>query len=258
MFSNRIKKLLAEGRLALGAGMFDASEQVAKLTIDCDIDFLWIDLEHRSYGTHEVRWLPILCRQAGCAPMIRVPGLDSSWIKKALDIGANTIMVPQINNADEAKRAVEYAKYPPAGSRGITPMWTMLMNVDWDDYLPVANEETGVIVQIETPEGIDNLDAIAAVEGVDVVFAGPADLSASMGIIGQFDHPKLRDFLATFPERVAQHNKPAGITFNDLQKAQESFEWGYRFVNVGTIVHFGIDGLKKGLQELRQYEIKNL
>ena len=163
MFSNRIKKLLAEGRLALGAGMFDASEQVAKLTIDCDIDFLWIDLEHRSYGTHEVRWLPILCRQADCAPMIRVPGLDSSWIKKALDIGANTIMVPQINNADEAKRAVEYAKYPPAGSRGITPMWTMLMNVDWDDYLPVANEETGVIVQIETPEGIDNLDAIAAV-----------------------------------------------------------------------------------------------
>ena len=181
MFENHVKRLLDEGRAAWGVAAPDASEFVAKMSVNCGVDFLWIDLEHRPYGTQEVRWMPILCRQAGCVPMVRVPGLDAIWIKKALDIGANTIMVPQISTADEAKRAVEFAKYPPEGSRGISPFWTGMADVSWDDYLPAANEETCVIVQIETPAGIENLDAIAAVDGVDVLFAGPADLSASLG-----------------------------------------------------------------------------
>ncbi|MFP6677181.1 MAG: aldolase/citrate lyase family protein [Pirellulaceae bacterium] len=254
MFKNRVKMLLSEGRAVWGAAAPDASEFVSKLTIDCGVDFLWIDLEHRPYGTHEVRWLPILCRSAACAAMIRVPGLDPIWIKKALDIGANTIMVPQVNTADEAKLAVEYAKYPPAGSRGISPFWTAMADVSWDDYLPAANDETCVIVQIETPQGIENLAAIAATEGVDVVFAGPADLSASLGVIGQFDHPDLQRFLADFPKRVADAGKPAGITFNDFKKCQRSYEQGYRFINTGTIVHYGIDGLKAALAQLRGEE----
>lgn len=256
MFENRVKQRLSDGSAAWGAVVPDPGEFVAKATINCDIDFLWIDLEHCSYGTYEVRWLPILCRQAGCAPMIRVPGLDPSWIKKSLDIGANTIMVPQINTANEAKLAVEYAKYPPIGSRGITPAWTAMMDITWDEYLPVANDETCIIVQIETPQGIENLDAIAAVEGVDIVFAGPADLSASMGIIGQFDHPKLKEFLAEFPKRVAESGKPAGITFQTLEQSQQAYDQGYRFINVGSLIHHGIDGLKAGLKTLRQNETK--
>ena len=132
--------------------------------------------------------------------MVRVPGLDPIAIKKALDIGASTVMVPQVGTEDEAKRAVEYAKYPPQGSRGITPTWTTFLDVSWDDYLPAANDETCVIVQIESPQGIANLDAIAAVEGVDVVFAGPADLSASLGVIGQLQHPKVQ----AVPGRVSR------------------------------------------------------
>lgn len=255
MFQNRIKQLFAEGRAAWGAAAPDNSEIVAKQTINCGIDFLWIDLEHRPYGTYEVRWQPIMCRQAGCSAMVRVPGLDSSWIKKALDIGANTIMVPQINTADEAKRAVEYAKYPPIGSRGISPLWTSLMDVSWDDYLPAANDETCVVVQIESPEGIENLDAIAAVEGVDVVFAGPADLSASLGVIGQFGHPDLLKFLASFPARVAEHGKPAGITFATLEQCRLSYEQGYRFINAGSLIQHGTDGLTAGLKDLRALEV---
>jgi len=254
MFENRVKQCLSEGRAAWGAAVPDTSEIVAKLTINCGVDFLWIDLEHRPYGPHEVRWIPILCRQAGCVPMIRVPGLDSSWIKKALDIGASMVMIPQINTADEAKRAVEYAKYPPVGSRGISPGWTAFMDITWDEYLPAANDETGVIVQIESPMGIKNLDAIAAVEGVDVVFAGPADLSASLGVIGQFGHPNLKSFLAEFPKQVAAHGKPAGITFGTLDECQRSYEQGYRFINVGTLLQHGIDGLKAGLGQLRGQE----
>jgi len=254
MFENRVKTCFSEGRVAVGTAVPDASDIIAKLAINCDIDFLWIDLEHRPYGTYEVRWMPILCRQAGCSAMIRVPGLDPMWIKKALDIGANTIMVPQINTADEAKRAVEYAKYPPQGSRGISPLWTMLMDVSWDDYLPVANQETGLVLQIESPKGMANLDEIAAVEGVDVVFAGPADLSASLGVIGQFGHPKLQEYLADFPKRVAEHGKPAGITFMTLDPCLKAYEQGYRFINVGSIAHLGIEGLTAGLKKVRDLD----
>ena len=90
------------------------------------IDFLWIDLEHRSYEVDAVKWQPVLCRMAGAACMVRVAALEPDLIKKALDIGANTIMVPQINTAEEARRAVEYAKYPPDGSRGVSPMVRLL------------------------------------------------------------------------------------------------------------------------------------
>ena len=254
MFENRVKQCFGRNQTAWGAAVPDASEFVAKLTVDCDVDFVWIDLEHRPYGVHEVRWLPMICRRAGCSSMIRVPGLDSIWIKKALDIGADTIMVPQISTPDEAKRAVEYAKYPPAGSRGVSPWWTILMDVSWDDYLPAANNEVCVVVQIETPLGMENLESIAAVDGVDVVFAGPADLSASLGVIGQFGHPDLQRYLAEFPKQVGEHGKPAGIVFSTLDQCQQAWDQGYRFINVGTLVHHGIDGLKDGLNRLRQLE----
>jgi hypothetical protein len=113
--------------------------------------------------------------------------------------------------AAEARLAVRYAKYPPEGTRGVSPFWTMLMDVSYSDYLPVANEETCVIVQVETPEGIDNLEAISEVEGVDIVFAGPSDLAASLGHIGQITHPDVQKFLDDFPRRVAKAGKASGM-----------------------------------------------
>jgi len=183
--------------------------------------------------------------------MIRVPGLDSNWIKKALDIGASTIMVPQVDTAEQARLAVEYCKYPPEGSRGVSPLWPMMMDVDWGDYLPVANAETAVVVQIESPLGLENVDEIAAVEGVDVVFAGPQDISASLGLIGQPRHPDVVKILDGFPERVARFGKPAGITDVGLEHALHWQERGYRFINIGTIAHMGIDGVTEALKRLR-------
>ena len=253
-FENRVKRLLSSGKAAWGVGAIDESEYSAKLAINCDMGFLWIDLEHRPYGVNEVRWSPILCRQKGVVPMVRVPGLDPIAIKKALDIGASTVMVPQVGTEDEAKRAVEYAKYPPQGSRGITPTWTTFLDVSWDDYLPAANDETCVIVQIESPQGIANLDAIAAVEGVDVVFAGPADLSASLGVIGQLQHPKVQAFLAEFPQRVGAFGKPAGITWLGVEPSKKAYDQGYRFINIGSLGYLGTAGLTAALAEMRAYE----
>jgi len=252
MFENKIKTLLAQGEVALGVAMPDASEIIAKLSVDTGVDFLWIDLEHRPYGVNEVKHIPEIARRKNCMPMIRVPGLDPIFFKKALDIGANTIMVPQINNAEEAKLAVQYAKYPPQGTRGVSPDWTMFMDFSFDDYLPHANEETAIIAQIESPEGIENIEEIAAVDGIDVLFAGPMDLSASLGVIGQIQHPEVVKLLADFPKRVATANKPAGITFGDLDRCRQAIDDGYLFINIGSIVSIGANGVRAVLPELRE------
>ncbi len=253
MLVNKVKELLAQRKPAWGASLPDASDIIAKLTIDTGVDFLWIDLEHRPFDINDVRWVPLLCRMKGCACMVRVAGLDPMQIKKALDNGANTIMVPQINNAAEARLAVQYAKYPPQGSRGVSPLWPLFLDVSYEDYLPVANDETGVVVQIETPDGIRNLEEIAAVEGVDVVFAGPLDLSASLGHIGQTGHPEVQKFLSEFPQRVAKCGKAAGITLVGYEPCKRAFEQGYRFINIGNLAYQGKQGLTADLQKLRQF-----
>ena len=251
MFENKVKELLAQGKAAWGAGLLDASLLAAKLTVNTGIDFLWIDTEHSLYGLEAIAMVPVICRMIGCIPVVRVATLDPGLIKKALDIGDSAVMTPQVNNAAEARLAVRYAKYPPQGNRGVSPIWTIFMDVSYSDYLPAANDETCVIVQVETPEGIDNLEAIAEVEGVDVVFAGPSDLAASLGYIGQTTHPVVQKFLDEFPRRVAKVGKASGISLTGFEACRKAYEQGYRFINIGHILSQGYLGLTTDLKRLR-------
>ena len=251
MFENAVKQKLARGQAVWGAHCGVADEFANQLTISTGIDFLWIDTEHSTFGLDDVRTVPVLARQNGCMPMIRVAGLDPNLIKKALDLGASAIMVPQVNNAEEARLAVRASKYPPEGARGVSPLWTFYRNISWAEYLPSANNETCVVLQVESLEGMQNVEAIAGVEGVDVVFAGPADLSAAMGIIGQTSHPKLKSFLAEFPKRVGVMGKAAGMSVGTVEEATELFTLGYRFVSFGSLLFSGVNGLVRDLKQLR-------
>lgn len=251
MFENKAKTLLTQGGAVWGAALPDASNLVAKLSIDTGVDFLWIDTEHGAFGVEAVTMVPVLCRLKDCMPVVRVAGLDPSLIKKALDIGASGVMVPQVNNAEEARLAVQYAKYPPKGTRGVSPTWTIYLNVPYSDYLPAANDETCVIVQVESAEGLKNLESIAEVDGVDVVFAGPADLAAALGHIGQTHHAAVRACLDEFPTRVAKTGKSSGISVSGLEASQNAYNQGYRFINIGHILVHGTLGLTADLRALR-------
>jgi 4-hydroxy-2-oxoheptanedioate aldolase len=252
MFENRVKILLGRGDAALGAALPDASNLVAKLSIDTGVDFLWIDTEHGPFGIEAITMVPVLCRMKSCVPVIRVAGLDPNLIKKALDIGASGVMVPQVNNAEEARLAVQYAKYPPAGTRGVSPTWTIYLDVPYSEYLPAANDETCVIVQVESAEGLKNLESIAEVEGVDVVFAGPSDLAASLGHIGQIQHRDVQACLEEFPRRVARTGKASGISVSGLEPSRNAYAQGYRFINIGHILVQGMLGLTADLRRLRE------
>jgi 4-hydroxy-2-oxoheptanedioate aldolase len=251
VFENPVKVKLARGEAVWGASAMVADPFACQLTIATGIDFLWIDTEHAPFTPEDIGLVPVLARQQGCSPMIRVAGLDSSLIKKSLDAGASTIMIPQVNNAEEARAAVRFSKYAPEGNRGCSPGWTFFANVPWDQYLPQANKETCVVVQVESIEGMKNVEAIAAVEGVDIVFAGPLDLSAAMGFIGQTKHPELQAFLAEFPKRVASQGKASGVTTGAGADAQQRFQQGYRFMSMGGLLFSGQTGLIRDLKELR-------
>lgn len=251
MFENPIKKKLAAGGTAWGASLIVADELTAKLTLDTGVDFLWIDTEHLSYGIESVHMLPVLARRKGVMPLIRVVNLDPGHIKKALDIGASAVMIPQVDNAEQARLAVKYSKYPPQGNRGVSPLWTFFMDVEWKDYLPHANDETMVVVQVESAEAMTKVEEIAAVDGVDVVFAGPMDLSAAMGHIGELSHPKVQKFLEEFPARVASQGKAPGIAVGGYEAAALAFQRGYRFIGFGNILFDGLRGVKADLAKLR-------
>ncbi len=253
-YTNRIKEILAAGGTAWGASTMGTSVLGAKLVATTGVDFVWMDTEHSSFATESIELLPPIVRQSGAVPMVRIAGLDPNLMKKALDIGAQAVMIPQIDNAEQARLAVQYAKYPPMGTRGISPMWTFYNDVPWGDYLPCANDETMIVAQVESVEALSQVEAIAAVDGVDVVLAGPMDLSAALGHIGQIQHPDVQQFLADFPARVASVGKTAGIALGSVEAAEKAWRQGYRYINFGNLFFDGVHGIKAGLAKLKALE----
>jgi len=157
-------------------------------------------------------------------------------IKRYLDIGAQTLLVPFVQNAEEAKRAVEFTRYPPNGVRGITGSGRASRYGRVKDYLKNASGEICLLVQVETREAMAQLEAIAAVDGIDGVFIGPNDLAASYGHIGNWGHPEVQAALEDAVKRLKKAGKPAGILTPNEEEAKKFIAWGYAFVAVGTDV----------------------
>lgn len=256
-FENKVKNLLSTGGTAWGASTMGTDPLAAKLTATTGVDFVWIDTEHSSFGAESIELLPALIRQSESMPLVRIAGLDPSLMKKALDIGAQGIMIPQIDSAEEARLAVQYAKYPPMGTRGISPMWTFYNDIPWSEYLPHANDEIVVVVQVESVSALDQVEAIAAVDGVDIVFAGPMDLSAALGQIGQPQHPEVQRFIEDFPARVASAGKIAGIALGGYASSAKAWSQGYRFIIFGNLYFDGFHGIKANLAKLKALSAKS-
>ena len=252
MFENSVKQKLLKGEVVWGAAPVLPHPLAIQLAVDSGADFIWIDTEHASFGMEALELTPAMIRAKDVMPMIRVSNLDQGLIKKALDVGAMAVMIPQIDNSAQAELAVTYAKYPPLGTRGVSPMWTFYNGVDWKQYLPAANDEIMVVVQVESVEALNQVELIAQVPGVDVVFAGPADLAAAMGHIGDTNHPEVQKFLADFPVRVSRYGKAAGISVGGVEASFKAFQQGYRFINFGNILWDGANGLKANLAELQK------
>ena len=173
-------------------------------------------------------------------------------IKKAYDAGAVAVMVPQVANVEEAKRAVEYARYPPLGNRGISPHWAALANESFPEVIRTANDETVLCLQMESLEAYEQIDDILAVEGFEVLFIGPMDLSASMGITADMQNSKLQAIMEEMPKRAEGSGKIIGTILMNPEEIRQKVDWGFRFLVVGSPLGFGIRFVNERFAEYRE------
>jgi 4-hydroxy-2-oxoheptanedioate aldolase len=252
LFPSPLKQKLQAGEIVLGSALPVPSAMVASSICNAKPDFVWIDTEHAPYATEALDVIPSLIRMRGSSPMIRVAWNDPALIKKAYDVGAVAVMVPQINTAEEAAKAVEYARYPPLGQRGISPSWPNVAGVDWGEAIRGANDETVLVLQLESQEAYNNIDEIKKVPGFDVLLVGPMDLSASVGKITQTGSKEVQEIMEDVPKRLEGTGLVAGTTLVDVAEIQQKLRWGYRFMNVGSVLGYGAQMVQQHLATLRE------
>ena len=247
--SNNFKSQLLAGENSLGLWFGLANNIAAEICAQSGFDWLLIDAEHSPLSDKDV----LSCLQAlapyDIAPIVRPVSGDKNVLKRLCDVGVQTFLVPMINNAEEAKVVVSAVQYPPSGTRGLgTSMaraarWNMTPN-----YFDRANAEMCVILQIETMAGLENIDSIVSVEGVDAVFIGPSDLGAALGYPGQPSHPAVVDAVSGAIRAVRSKGKPAGVLAVTSDLVDIYREAGASFIGVGS--DCGV--LAKGVQRLYQ------
>jgi 4-hydroxy-2-oxoheptanedioate aldolase len=231
---NGFKCALSRGDVQIGLWCTLASGIATEIVSDSGFDWLLIDTEHSPNEVPDlVRHLQAMQR-GSAAPVVRVAWNDPVLIKRVLDVGAQTILVPYVQNADEAARAVGAARYPPSGLRGVTASGRASRYGRVKEYLQKANDEIGVVVQVETREALEQLEAIAMVEGIDGVFVGPSDLSASLGLIGRPQSPEVQEAIEKAAARIRAAGKSAGVLAGGEGDARRYMGWGYNFVAVGV------------------------
>jgi 4-hydroxy-2-oxoheptanedioate aldolase len=230
---NAFKKAIREGRQQIGLWVSLASPYCAELVAGSGFDWLLIDGEHSPNApTTVISQLQAVAAYPVTA-IVRPAWNDKVLIKRYLDIGTQSFLVPYVQNVEEAQAAVAAIRYPPRGVRGVAGTTRASGFGRMADYAKHAEEELCMLVQIETREGLDNLDAIARVDGVDGVFIGPADLAAGLGHLGDQAHPEVQSAIQDAIKRIRSHKKPAGILATDEPSTRRYIEWGTTFTAVG-------------------------
>lgn len=232
--SNKFKASLRARTPQLGMWCGLGSPLVAEIAGDAGFDFVIVDQEHtiNDIALTLSQLQALGCTQAAAA--VRLPSNDPVQFKRVLDIGAQTVFLPMVETAEEAAAAVASTRYPPHGKRGVYLGGRGRRFGRVGDYFQRAQDEICLIVQIETRAGIEQLEAIASVEGVDGVFIGSSDLSADMGHIGDPSHPQVREIVVDAAQRLKNVSCPAGtVAFADMTYSK-LVSHGYTFVTVGT------------------------
>lgn len=252
MRENPVKRRLAEGGAALGTFVFEFDTTgIARLAAGAGAEFVVFDQEHTGWSVERMRMLLATARACEIVPIVRVPSAQYHLIAAPLDVGAMGLMVPMVESAEQARLVVESAKYPPLGRRGVG----LLYRDDWVDgqvaaTMERANRELLLIAQIETASGLQRADDIAAVEGIDVVWLGHFDLTASLGIAGQFDSAAYRDAVARLLEVAARRGKPLGLMAGTAEDGLTALEQGFRAVAYGGDLWLYQQALREGLAQL--------
>jgi 4-hydroxy-2-oxoheptanedioate aldolase len=240
---NHVKEKLARDEVVSSMTVrLVRSIEIARIARTAGFDTLYVDDEHNSFSFDATGQICIAALQIGITPFVRVPGLDPAYIARVLDGGALGVIAPQIRSAEDARRVVAAAKFAPLGDRSASGG---LPHIEYRSFPaaelnPALNDATMVIAMMETLSALDNVEEIAAVDGIDMMMVGTNDLTAEMGIAGDFDHPRVRDAFARTIDACRRHGKHVGVgglaSRPDL--VAQFVKLGARYVSTGTDLNF--------------------
>jgi len=229
---NRLKQSLISNTLTIGSWVTIGHQSIIEIMAAADFDWLTIDLEHSVIDIREAQNLIAHTQANGMFALVRVSKNEEVIIKRVLDAGADGIIVPMIKNADEAKRAVDFAKYPPNGKRGVGLARAQKYGIGFEDYKNRLNDDLVVIAQVEHIEAVNNLEDILLVQGIDGIIIGPYDLSGSMSKPGQFEDSDVKDAIKRVEDVCKKMKKPLGyhIIQPDAAELKDRISKGYSFI----------------------------
>ncbi|WP_299202941.1 HpcH/HpaI aldolase/citrate lyase family protein [uncultured Tateyamaria sp.] len=246
---NPFKAAIKSGDTVIGCWMSLGDPLATEIAGTAGFDWLLIDGEHTPYDISRMRMQLMALEASDSHAAVRVPVGETWIIKQVLDAGAQTVLVPMVETAEQARQLVHDVRYPPTGGRGVGYSGARCSRFGAiTDYGPTADDQICLLIQVENRAGIANLDDILAVDGIDGVFIGPADLSADMGHMGQLTHPEVQATIKDVIGRIEAAGKAPGILATTPDFTQDALDWGARFVATGLDLLI----LAKSLRELAQ------
>ncbi len=242
---NKFYEKIRNKQPLLGTWITIPHPEIVEILSNLPFDWLLFDMEHAPLSISDIEKMLMALKGTDIVPLVRVPWNDPVEIKRVLDLGVGGIMVPQVNNRDEAIRAVKAVRYPPDGIRGVGPRRCIMYGFwDIDEYFNNWNKRAIIIVQIETKSGYENLEEIIGVDGISGIFVGPLDLSASLGLFGKTESPEFLDILQDIARRAMKYNKIIGIMARTPDFAKKALEMGYNFISLSHDIKYIIEGAK--------------
>jgi 2-keto-3-deoxy-L-rhamnonate aldolase RhmA len=233
---NRLKRDLAAGKVCLGATIITGSPVVAEILARVGFDWLWLEMEHTTVGEDAVLAMLQTTNGADVSTVVRVPWNDRTMIKRAVDAGPDGILIPLINTRAEAEDAVRAMKYPPVGERGAGLARAQAYGLSVGEYYASADSEVMTLLMIEHIKGVENIDEILAVPGVDSIMIGALDLSGSMGLLGQTDHPSVEAAVQKVLAACKRAKISCGIVALDAEGASHRIEQGFTNITLAIDV----------------------
>ena len=254
---NIAKEKILNNELCLGVGIRQSrTVDIGKIMATSGYDWLFIDMEHNSMDIDIASQISVAAQDAGITPIVRVPDFAHHHATRVLDCGAMGVVFPHVENADIAKKLVSYCLYPPKGHRSMTGV---LPQLDFKqqpiaDVASTINKNMLIVIMLESPEAIDNVDSITAVDGVDVILIGTNDLCMEMGIPGDYSNPKVKDAYIKVIEACKKYGKTPGMggVYNE-ELMSEYIKMGMRFILSGSDLSFMMQSASQRSNKLRSF-----
>ena len=250
-YRNPLRKKLANHQTTTGLWVTLEAPTITEIAVTLGLDWVVIDTEHGHLDFKEVLEHIRATRNSDTMPLVRIQEIEQGVIKRILDIGAAGIVVPQVYTPDEAERAVRFAKYPPWGLRGIGAARATRWGLGLKSDTLIANSETLVIPIMETVSAGQNIEEICDIPGVDAIFFGPADYSASAGALGEWEGPGVAAQLLQIKDRIRARGIPCGVLTRDAADLRRRRDQGFQMLGLCTDTDLIIRGLQQGLNTLR-------